>query len=108
MSKPTPIDFSAALDLMYMKRDLMVKELEMDMVNAAFKDVEPDDIETIQYIGFKNMTITILVKSLNGQVTANVAISQGEGIQDKLPSFNADGRVDFERSDYYGETLVNF
>lgn len=108
MSKPTPIDFSAALDLMYMKRDLMVKEVEMDMVNAAFKDVEPEDIETIEYIGFKNMTITILVKAVNGNVTANVSILQDEGIQDKLPDFNADGRVDFERSCYYGETLVNF
>lgn len=106
MTKPVPIDFGEVLSMSIMKKELMHSTLEMRVVNSVFKGEEPEDIEEITYIGFKNLVVLVRGSILNGKVTTEITIKQDTSIQDMLPELNQDARVDFARCDYFGEVLV--
>lgn len=106
MTKPVPIDFGKVLEMSIAKREVMHHSFNMRVVNSVFKGEEPEDIEEISYIGFKNLVVLVRGSILKGKVSTEITIKQDTDIQDMLPELNQDARVDFARCDYFGEVLV--
>lgn len=104
--KPKPIDFTNVLDYARNKMHLMQQTAEYLALHAKWRGDTIEDYETIEYIGFKNVTFLINLVCLDGEVKTAMTIKQDKGINELLPELAQDLRVDYDRSEYLASIEV--
>lgn len=105
--KPKPIDFTKVLDYARNKMQLMQQTAEYLALHAKWRGDTIEDYETIEYIGFKNVTFLIHLVCLDGDIKTAMTIKQDIGINEMLSELAQDLRVDYDRSEYLASIEVD-